>query len=151
MNETGMNKNFPCNWDGSNPIIKYRTCNTPVPSWTWRTLVAKALRTCASEQHRLAHTSRHICLGRGMLIFTTKQFTLTAYRATFSTLLLLKFYTSTSPIPFVPLQLGGSALAVLTLCLKGSGWAGLDTWDPGQYLCFQQTFILLQCSSVFPL
>lgn len=117
-------------------------------------MVAKALQTPASEQHRLAHAARRVCLGRSTLIFTTKQFTLTAYRATFSTLLLLKVHTSVSPNPFVPLQLGGSALTALTLCLKGPEQAGMDAWDPGQYLCFQQafiSFISLQRSSVSPL
>lgn len=63
MNETGMNKNFPCNWDGSNPIIKYRTCNTPVPSWTWRTLVAKALHTanvCRWAAQTCAYSQAHL-------------------------------------------------------------------------------------------
>ena len=83
-------------------------------------------------------TTRHVCPRRGTLIFTTNQFTLMAYRAT--TLLLLKVPTSMSPILSAPLQLGGSALSALTVCLS---------WDPGQYLCLQQT-ISLQHSSVFP-
>lgn len=52
MNETRKNKNFPCKWDGSNPVIQNRTPGkTPVPSCTWRTLVAA--QTCAYSQARL--------------------------------------------------------------------------------------------------
>jgi len=41
-----MNKNFPCIWEGSKPITKYRTFDkTHVPSWAWRPFVAKALHT----------------------------------------------------------------------------------------------------------